>query len=136
MKKLDMILILDFGSQFTQLIARRLREMKVYCEIHPYSLDVLNFIKGNKFNLKGIVLSGGPSSVLDKNAPKISETLLGYFTNNEIPVLGVCYGMQLISYLEGGKIHKSKYREYGHSQINLAKKSSLFQNVKKILLCG
>jgi len=130
-KKLDMILILDFGSQFTQLIARRLREMKVYCEIHPYSLDVLNFIKGNKFNLKGIVLSGGPSSVLDKNAPKISETLVGYFTNNEIPVLGVCYGMQLISYLEGGKIHKSKYREYGHSQINLAKKSSLFQNVKK-----
>lgn len=130
-KKLDMILILDFGSQFTQLIARRLREMNVYCEIQPYNYEVINFIEQGKYNLKGIIFSGGPSSVLDKDAPKISETLLEYFTNNEIPVLGVCYGLQLIAYLEGGKIHKSKYREYGHSQIILAKKSSLFQGVKK-----
>jgi len=130
-KKLDSIIILDFGSQYTQLIARRLREMKVYCEIHPFSADVQSIIKENRYNLKGIVLSGGPSSVLDKNSPRLSETLLEYFTNNKIPVLGVCYGLQLISYLEGGKIHKSKYREYGHSQIILAKKSSLFQNVKR-----
>lgn len=129
-KKLDMILILDFGSQFTQLIARRLREMKVYCEIQPFSFDVISFVEQDKYNLKGVILSGGPSSVLDKNAPKINETLLEYFTNNEIPVLGVCYGLQLISFLEGGRIHKSKYREYGHSQIILAKKSSLFEDVK------
>ncbi|MBS1494278.1 MAG: glutamine-hydrolyzing GMP synthase [Bacteroidetes bacterium] len=126
-----MILILDFGSQYTQLIARRIREQKVYCEIHPFNIDVVDFIIKSKFNLKGIILSGGPSSVLDKAAPKISETLLEYFTNNEIPVLGVCYGLQLISYLEGGKIQKSSHREYGHSQIVLAKKSPLFQNVKK-----
>ncbi len=131
-KKLDMILILDFGSQYTQLIARRVREMKVYCEIQPFSFDVLSFIQQGKYNLKGVILSGGPSSVLDKKSPRISETLLEYFTNNEIPILGVCYGLQLISYLEGGRIHKSKYREYGHSQIILAKKSSLFQSVKKI----
>jgi GMP synthase (glutamine-hydrolysing) len=126
-----MILILDFGSQFTQLIARRLREVKVYCEIHPFNLDIIKFTEDGKYNLKGIILSGGPSSVLDKGAPKIDETLLEHFTNNKIPVLGVCYGLQLIAFLEGGKIHKSKYREYGHSQNILAKKSSLFQNVKK-----
>ncbi|MBS1515296.1 MAG: glutamine-hydrolyzing GMP synthase [Bacteroidetes bacterium] len=131
MKKLDLILILDFGSQYTQLIARRIRELKVYCEIHPYSFDAKKIAIEGKYNLKGVILSGGPASVLDKNSPKIDETLLEYFTNNKIPVLGVCYGLQLISFLKGGKISKSKHREYGHSQISLTKKSLLFSDTRK-----
>ncbi len=131
MKKLDMILILDFGSQFTQLIARRLREMQVYCEIHPFNFDLAEFIREDKFNLNGVVLSGGPSSVLDKSAPKVSKEFLQFLSANKIPVLGVCYGLQLISFLEGGKIHKSKFREYGYAEVTIQKKSALLEGVKK-----
>jgi len=130
-KKLDLLLILDFGSQYTQLIARRLRELKVYCEIHPYNYDVLKSIGENKYNLKGIILSGGPSSVKDVNSPKVTKKLIDFFSENKIPVMGVCYGLQLMSYLYGGKIHASKMREYGHSEIHLTKKSALLNGIKK-----
>ena len=104
------ILILDFGSQYTQLIARRVREQKVYCEIQPYNIG-LNRIK--VFNPKGIILSGGPSSVYDENAPVISTEVF----NHNIPILGICYGMQLTAHLLGGRVEKSSHREYGNAEL-------------------
>ncbi|MGJ7030483.1 glutamine-hydrolyzing GMP synthase [Niabella hirudinis] len=104
----EKILILDFGSQYTQLIARSVREANVYCEIIPYS-------KSFEFdgNLKGIILSGSPFSVNDENAPVISvKSLLG-----QVPVLGICYGAQLSTKLFGGRVEKSSKREYGRAQM-------------------
>ena len=92
----EKILILDFGSQYTQLIARRVREAKVYCEIHPFNMG-LDAVKA--FSPKGIILSGGPASIYDENAPIAHEGLfeLG------IPMLGICYGMQFMTHLRGGR---------------------------------
>lgn len=130
MKKTDLILILDFGSQYTQLIARRVRELKVYCEIHPYNFDIHKFFCDGRYNLKGIILSGGPSSVLDKNAPMLPKEFIENLSAKKIPILGVCYGLQLISFLLDGKINKSKFREYGSAKIRVKRKSVLFNNVK------
>lgn len=116
------ILILDFGSQFTQLIARRIRESKVYCEIHPFNMSLK---KIKEFNPQGIVLSGGPSSVFDKKAPKIKKEVyeLG------VPVLGICYGMQFTSHLLKGKVQKSTKREYGPAEIKITDKMDLFKGI-------
>src|SRR4026209_2067178 len=91
------ILILDYGSQFTQLIARRIREERVYCEIHPGTASV-DFVR--KWNPKGIVLSGGPSSVYDANVPHVEGAVLDL----GVPILAICYGMQMIAHLQGGKV--------------------------------
>ncbi|APG27290.1 glutamine-hydrolyzing GMP synthase [Syntrophotalea acetylenivorans] len=106
----EKILILDFGSQYTQLIARRVREAHVYCELHPYDM-ALDEIKA--FAPKGIILSGGPKSVYDEGAPAIAEELfeLG------VPVLGICYGMQLMSCHFGGEVVPAGKREYGHAEL-------------------
>lgn len=106
----EKILILDFGSQYTQLIARRIRETQVYCELHPFDMS-LEKIKA--FQPKGIILSGGPKSVYDDEAPAIEEKLfeLG------IPVLGICYGMQLMSRHFGGEVVPAGKREYGHAEL-------------------
>ena len=111
--KRDAIVVLDFGSQYTQLIARRVREQQVYCEIQPYTLPLADI---EKMAPQGIILSGGPASVYETDAPKIDVELfkLG------IPVLGICYGMQLIAYLmEGGKVHPASEREYGNAQLKV-----------------
>ncbi|MFN4216771.1 MAG: glutamine-hydrolyzing GMP synthase [Brevinematales bacterium] len=118
------IVILDFGSQYTQLIARRIRELGVFSEIYPYTLS-LEELKA--MEPAGIVLSGGPSSVSDSHAPMISPKIyeLG------IPILGICYGMQLTAHLLGGKVEKSLHREYGRAFLDLLKKDSLlFQGVR------
>jgi GMP synthase (glutamine-hydrolysing) len=107
------ILILDYGSQYTQLIARRVREAHVYCEIHPPTRD-LAFIK--QFAPRGIILSGGPSSVFDPGAPTADPKLLDL----GIPVLGICYGMQLVAHLAGGNVTPSAEREYGRAEVALA----------------
>jgi len=117
------ILILDFGSQYTQLIARRVREQGVYCEIHPFNYD-LSKIKS--FSPKGIIFSGGPSSVYDENAPMISKQILTL----DIPVLGICYGMQIMSYLLGGNVEKSSHSEYGRAFISVKKEEKLFKNLE------
>lgn len=134
MKKFDFILILDFGSQYTQLIARKIRESSVYCEIHPFNESIGTIISKNEnINLKGIILSGGPASVLEKDSPFLSEENFSFIRNNNIPVLGLCYGFHLIAKYYGGKIHKSKHREYGHTLIGISKKSDLFSGIKKDL---
>ncbi len=110
---IDKILILDFGSQYTQLIARRIRELNVYCEIHPFnnipSLD----------NVKGVILSGSPSSVRQQNAPM--PNLDGIL--NEIPLLGICYGAQWLIHHHGGNVEKSDTREYGRAKLHISLQS-------------
>ena len=105
----EMILILDFGSQYTQLIARRVREMNVYCEIHPY-----NKIPAFTPNIKGVILSGSPFSVRDVSAPNPDISVF----RRKIPVLGVCYGAQLMASQNGGEVHPSKHREYGRANLS------------------
>lgn len=104
----EQVLIIDFGSQYTQLIARRVRELNVYCEIHPY-----NHLPDNIDNIKGVILSGSPCSVRDKNAPNID--LAKY--RGRVPVLGVCYGAQLMVHHNGGSVVASKIREYGRARL-------------------
>ena len=120
--KLETIIILDYGSQYTQLIARRIRELNIYCEIynHDISLDRLQ-----SKNIKGIILSGGPNSVYDKNAPKLNHRILKL----EVPIFGICYGLQLLLDNMGGKIKKGSIGEYGNSKINIDSKDLLFNNV-------
>ena len=108
----EIILIVDYGSQYTQLIARKIREQNVYCLVHPYN-SIGSKVLINK-NLSGIILSGGPNSVNDKKSPKLDEKILSL----KIPVLGICYGLQLLCKEFGGKIEQSSSREYGHSLIN------------------
>ncbi|AGW86230.1 GMP synthase (glutamine-hydrolyzing) [Blattabacterium sp. (Nauphoeta cinerea)] len=110
MKK-DFILILDFGSQYSHMIARRIRDIGVYTLLYHYNNISISHIMSKK--PKGLILSGGPFSVYEKNSPLISKNI---FQLN-IPIFGICYGMQLISFLFGGKIKKSKYKEYGKSYL-------------------
>ena len=107
----DKILILDFGSQYTQLIARRVRECHVYCELHPFDMKSAEI---KAFQPTGIILSGGPKSVYEEGAPVIEEELfeLG------VPVLGICYGMQLMSRHFGGEVVPAGKREYGHAELS------------------
>ena len=121
----DTILIIDYGSQYTQLIARKIREQNVYCLVHPYN-KINSKMLINK-NLSGIILSGGPNSVNDLKSPKLDKKILTL----KIPILGICYGLQLLCKEFKGKIGQSSSREYGHSLINHNNKSLLFKNVKK-----
>ncbi len=111
----EKILILDFGSQYTQLIARRVREAHVYCELHPFDLDLATI---RAFAPTGIILSGGPKSVYEPEAPAVTEELfeLG------VPVLGICYGMQLMSRHFGGEVVPAGKREFGHADLHAAGK--------------
>ena len=122
------ILILDFGSQYTQLIARRVREARVYCEIHPYNMDLEKLCA---FNPRGIILSGGPSSVFDRGSPRVGKTIF----NLGVPILGICYGMQLTTKLFGGTVERSSKREYGPAKLKVgatyAGASGLFSGLGK-----
>jgi GMP synthase (glutamine-hydrolysing) len=108
----DGILIIDFGSQYTQLIARRVREAHVYCEIHPPSRTV-GWIRD--WRPKGIILSGGPNSVYGESVPTADPELLGL----GVPVLGLCYGMQLLAHLSGGRVTRADRREYGRASVTV-----------------
>ena len=119
------ILIIDFGSQYTQLIARKIRELKVYCIVHPYN-DIESLVLRDK-NLSGVILSGGPNSVKDKHSPKLDKKILQL----NLPILGICYGLQLICKEFKGNIGQSRSREYGHSLISKINQSKLFLGLKK-----
>jgi GMP synthase (glutamine-hydrolysing) len=123
MTQQELILILDFGSQYTQLIARRIRESGVYSEIHPYTISLE---KIRQLNPKGIILSGGPMSVYDDGAPNIDQ---GIFSLG-LPILGICYGLQLVCKILGGKVEPAKSREYGKANLKISKESMLLQGVK------
>ena len=118
----EKIIILDFGSQYTQLIARRIREINVYCEIYPY-----NHFPAPGKDVKGVILSGSPSSVRDKNAPFPDLSLI----KGIVPLLGVCYGAQYLVQKYGGEVMPSKIREYGRANlVSLIEKDPLFTNIK------
>jgi GMP synthase (glutamine-hydrolysing) len=112
------ILIIDYGSQFTQLIARRVRELRVYCEIHPPTVDI-DFVRG--WAPSGIILSGGPASVYGDAVPTADPALLDLGT----PVLGICYGMQLVAHLSGGRVIPGR-REYGRAEVTITEPDELF----------
>jgi GMP synthase (glutamine-hydrolysing) len=116
------ILILDFGSQYTQVIARRIRECQVYSEIVRFDIPASD-VTASKPN--GIVLSGGPASVYDKTAPQIDPKIFSL----GIPVLGICYGMQLMAQHLGGQVEFSARREYGAGMLHIANGSQLFEGV-------
>ncbi len=118
----DRILILDFGSQYTQLIARRVREAQVFSQILPHSAP-LEQILGDRPS--GIILSGGPASVYDRNAPLMPKGLL----EQRVPVLGICYGMQLVTHLLGGEVAKAARREYGRSNLIIDDGSDLLKGI-------
>jgi GMP synthase (glutamine-hydrolysing) len=120
----DLVLILDFGSQYTQLIARRIREQRVYCEIHPCTVS-LEAVRA--LNPKAIVLSGGPSSVYGEGAPTVDR---GIFELG-VPVLGICYGLQLIAHLLGGKVEKADAREYGAARLTVDSPVGIFRRFSK-----
>ena len=120
----ELILILDFGSQYTQLIARRVREQGVYCEIHPFNLPVDEIIAKNP---KGVILSGGPSSVTDEDAPRVTRDFYG---NVKAPILGICYGMQLLAIDLGGRSEPAARREYGHAKLKVfGSETKLFRHL-------
>ena len=120
----DRILILDFGSQYTQLIARRVREAGVYCELHAYDLMDENSVR--EFSPKGIILSGGPESVTGEKSPKAPQVVfeLG------VPVLGICYGMQTMAAQLGGKVENAEHHEYGYAQVRARGHTKLLNDIE------
>lgn len=120
----ELVLILDFGSQYTQLIARRVREQGVYCEIAPFHLSLEKILEKNP---KGVILSGGPNSVYEPGAPQVASD---FYERVDAPVLGICYGMQLLSKDLGGLVSPSDAREYGHAKLKITNDDSeLFKNL-------
>ena len=118
----ETILIIDFGSQYTQLITRRIREANVYSEIHPHTITIEEV---KKINPRGIILSGGPMSVYDENAPLTDPGIIKL----GIPMLGICYGLQFICKISGGKVERASDREYGKAELKIKGKSKLFEGV-------
>jgi len=119
----DRILILDFGSQYTQLIARRVRELGVYCEIHPWDADD---VAVREFQPRGIVLSGGPESVLQKDAPAAPQGVWEL----KVPVLGICYGMQTMAAQFGGKVEPGRVHEFGYAEVRARGHSALLKDIE------
>lgn len=119
----ELILILDFGSQYTQLIARKVRELGVYCEIFPHNLDIE---KIRSLEPKGIILSGGPRSVTEKGAPVCDRAIFGL----DVPILGICYGLQLIASIYSGRVNRSPKREYGKAHITIDKNDRLLEGIR------
>ena len=128
MRSKNIILILDFGSQYTQLIARRIRENKVFSQIVPYNISPQEI---EKIAPKGIIFSGGPASVYEKNSPKPNIKIFKL----DIPILGICYGMQLITYLLGGKVKKTKEREYGRAELFIDDNKGIFHSLSANITC-
>ncbi|MBC2695870.1 MAG: glutamine-hydrolyzing GMP synthase [Desulfobacteraceae bacterium] len=123
-----MIIIIDFGSQYNQLIARRVRECHVYCQILSPNTDI-DYLRSLK--PEGIILSGGPASIYDKQSPKIDRAIFDL----GLPVLGICYGMQFMIYSLGGTVKKAKKREYGFAELKIKTQKGLFKDVDKITKC-
>ena len=124
----EMIIVLDFGGQYNQLIARRVRECNVYAEVHPYTLS-LDKIKA--MNPKGIIFTGGPNSVYAEESPRCGKDLLEL----GIPILGICYGSQLMSYLLGGTVETAPVSEYGRTEVDVDTSSVLFGDVSPRTIC-
>lgn len=124
----EMVIVLDFGGQYNQLIARRVRECNVYCEVHPYSMSLE---KLKEMNPKGIIFTGGPNSVYGEGSPRCSKEIF----EMGIPILGICYGSQLMAYLLGGSVKTAPVSEYGKTEVEVDQSSVLFSNVSEKTIC-
>ena len=127
--KNEVVIVLDFGGQYNQLVARRVRECNVYCEIYSYKTDIE---KIKAMNPKGIILTGGPNSCYEADSPTYSKELfeLG------VPVLGLCYGAQLMMHVLGGKVERAAVREYGKTEVLVDKQDSkVFENISPKTIC-
>lgn len=127
MKK-ELIIVLDFGGQYNQLIARRVRECNVYAEVHPYTISIEEI---KKMNPKGIIFTGGPNNVCEETSPRYTKDIyeLG------IPILGICYGSQLMAYTLGGTVETAPVSEYGHTEVSITEQSVLFEGVSSKTVC-
>lgn len=126
--KRDLVVVLDFGGQYNQLIARRVRECSVYCEVHPYTIDIE---KLRAMNPKGIIFTGGPNSVYGEDSPQCPMEVYSM----GVPVLGICYGAQLMAYQLGGKVETAPVSEYGKTEVTVDKNGKLFGNVQENIIC-
>lgn len=124
----EMVIVIDFGGQYNQLVARRVRECNVYCEIYSYKTDIE---KIKAMNPKGIILTGGPNSCYEPGAPSCTDELFNF----GIPVLGLCYGAQLMMHVLGGKVEKAPVREYGKTEVMVETSSPLFTDVTPKTIC-
>ena len=124
----ELVIVIDFGGQYNQLVARRVRECNVYCEIYSYKTDIA---KIKAMNPKGIILTGGPNSCYEDGAPTCTEELF----NLGVPVLGLCYGAQLMMHVLGGKVEKAPVREYGKTEVMIDNSSALFTDVSPTTIC-
>ena len=129
MQNVQRIVLVDFGAQYTQLIARRVREAKVFCEVVSYLTPLSEILEKKPV---GIILSGGPASVLDADAPHIDPAIY----EQGIPVLGICYGMQLTAYTLGGTVERAAQREYGRVPVDFDVNSPLFAGMKRKNCCN
>lgn len=124
----ELVIVLDFGGQYNQLVARRVRECNVYCEIYSYKTDIS---KIREMNPKGIILTGGPNSCYEEGAPTYTKELF----EMGIPVLGLCYGAQLMQLILGGKVERASVQEYGKTQVHVDRSSALFADVSEDTIC-
>lgn len=124
----EMIVVMDFGGQYNQLIARRIRECNVYCEVHPYNIGLDRL---REMDLKGIIFTGGPNSVYAEGSPLCEKEVfeLG------VPVLGICYGSQMMAHLLGGKVATAPVSEYGRTEVDVDTETTLFQGVSPKTIC-
>ena len=126
--KNELVIVLDFGGQYNQLIARRVRECNVYCEVKPYTMP-LEEIKD--LNPKGIIFTGGPNSVYEETSPHIAKEIF----EMGIPILGICYGSQLMAYTLGGKVETAPVSEYGHTEVEVDNSDIIFEGVSPKTVC-
>ncbi len=124
----EMVVVLDFGGQYNQLIARRVRECNVYCEVHPYTIDLE---KLKKMQPKGIIFTGGPNSVYGDDSPQCPEEIYSM----GVPVLGICYGAQLMAYQLGGHVETAPVSEYGRTEVEIDRNGKLFADVSEKTVC-
>lgn len=124
----EMIIVLDFGGQYNQLIARRVRECNVYCEVHPYNMAIEDI---RKIAPRGIIFTGGPNSVYKEDSPRCSKEIFDL----GIPVLGICYGAQLMAYLLGGQVSTAPVSEYGKTEVEVDPSSRLYHGVSSKTIC-
>ncbi|MDP2943216.1 MAG: gamma-glutamyl-gamma-aminobutyrate hydrolase family protein, partial [Candidatus Omnitrophota bacterium] len=128
MPQQEVMLVLDFGSQYNQLIARRIRENKVFSRIVPHNITAREI---RRINPKGLILSGGPASIYGSNVPRPRKEIfkLG------IPILGICYGMQAMAHMLGGKVTRARHREYGRAELTIDDFRGLFSGLDKKIIC-
>ncbi|HCX64115.1 MAG TPA: GMP synthase (glutamine-hydrolyzing), partial [Eubacteriaceae bacterium] len=124
----QLVIVLDFGGQYNQLIARRVREKQVYCEVLPYDTDIERIKEKAP---KGIIFTGGPSSVNEEETPKVDPKIYDL----DVPILGICYGAQLMASMLDGRVAKPNVREYGKNQLHITEKSALMKGVGEKSTC-